>query len=108
MANTIQLKEETKKALTFSQSKVFSSDSKGTKMVTTSIELTKEERKFLEELVAKGKYSSISEAVRAGIQELMQEEQLEGSWTTREEVRKYFGKKEKKVRGLEDLHHEET
>ncbi len=77
-------------------------------MAITSVKLTEEEQKFLEGLVAKGKYSSISEALKAGIYELMQEEQKDVSWKTRSEVRNYFTKKDKKLKGLEDLHHEES
>ncbi|HUU79323.1 MAG TPA: hypothetical protein VMX55_13340 [candidate division Zixibacteria bacterium] len=77
-------------------------------MEVASVRLSEEEKKFLEELVLKGKYSSISEALKAGIYELMQEEKLkELPWKSREEVREYFSKKEKKLKGLEDLVDEE-
>ena len=77
-------------------------------MEVASVRLSEEEKRFLEQLVAKGKYSSISEALKAGIYELMREEKLkEIPWRTRTEVRKYFSQKEKKLKGLEALHYEE-
>lgn len=77
-------------------------------MEVASVRLTKEERRFLEQLVAKGKYSSISEALKAGLYELMREEKLkEIPWKSRTEVRKYFSEKEKTLKGLEALHYEE-
>ncbi len=77
-------------------------------MEVASVRLTEEERQFLEQLVAKGKYTSISEALKAGLYELMREEKLkEIPWKSRTEVRKYFSKKEKKLKGLEALHYEE-
>jgi Arc/MetJ-type ribon-helix-helix transcriptional regulator len=78
-------------------------------MEVASVRLSEEEKRFLEQLVAKGKYSSISEALKAGINELMREEKLkEIPWRTRTEVRKYFSQKEKKLKGLEALHYEEA
>ncbi|MCF2142095.1 MAG: ribbon-helix-helix domain-containing protein [Candidatus Heimdallarchaeota archaeon] len=80
----------------------------GGSMEVASVRLTKEEKKFLEELVIKGKYSSISEALKAGIYELMQEERLAKlPWKTRSEVRRYFAKKERKLQGLEEIHDED-
>lgn len=77
-------------------------------MEVASVRLTEEERRFLEQLVAKGKYSSISEALKAGLYELMREEKLkEIPWKSRTEVRKYFSEKEKILKGLEALHYEE-
>jgi Arc/MetJ-type ribon-helix-helix transcriptional regulator len=77
-------------------------------MEVASVRLTDEEKRFLEQLVAKGKYSSISEALKAGIYELMREEKLKTiPWKSRTEVRKYFTKKEKRLKGLEALHYEE-
>ncbi len=77
-------------------------------MEVASVRLTDEERRFLEQLVAKGKYSSISEALKAGLYELMREEKLkEIPWKSRTEVRKYFSEKEKTLKGLEALHYEE-
>lgn len=77
-------------------------------MEVASVRLTDEEKKFLEELVAKGKFSSISEALKAGLYELMREEKLqEIPWKTRAEVREFLSKKETKMKGLEDLHVEE-
>jgi Arc/MetJ-type ribon-helix-helix transcriptional regulator len=77
-------------------------------MEVASVRLTEEERRFLEQLVAKGKYSSISEALKAGLYELMREEKLkEIPWKSRTEVRKYFSEKEKTLKGLEALHYEE-
>lgn len=61
------------------------------------LRLTEEERRFLEQLVARGKYASISEALKAGLYELMREEKSkEIPWKSRTEVRKYFSEKEKK------------
>ena len=78
-------------------------------MEVASVRLTEEERRFLEQLVTKGKYSSISEALKAGIYELMREEKLKKiPWKTRTDVRKYFSEKEKKSKGLEALHDEEN
>jgi putative addiction module CopG family antidote len=77
-------------------------------MEVASVRLTEEERRFLEQLVASGKYSSISEALKAGLYELMREEKLkENPWKSRTEVRKYFSEKERKLKGLEALHYEE-
>jgi Arc/MetJ-type ribon-helix-helix transcriptional regulator len=77
-------------------------------MEVASVRLTEEERRFLEQLVAKGKYASISEALKAGLYELIREEKLkEIPWKSRSEVRKYFSEKEKKLKGLEALHYEE-
>lgn len=77
-------------------------------MEVASVRLTEEERRFLEQLVAKGKYSSISEALKAGLYELMREEKLkEIPWKSRTEVRKYFSEKEKTLKGLEALHYQE-
>ena len=77
-------------------------------MEVASVRLTDEERRFLEQLVAKGKYSSISEALKAGLYELMREEKLkEIPWKSRTELRKYFSEKDKKLKGLEALHFEE-
>ena len=77
-------------------------------MEVASVRLNEEEKRFLEQLVAKGKFSSISEALKAGIYELMREEKLkEIPWKSRAEIREYFSKKEKKLKGLEALHVEE-
>ncbi len=77
-------------------------------MEVASVRLNEEEKRFLEQLVAKGKFSSISEALKAGIYELMREEKLkEIPWKSRAEIRTYFSKKEKKLKGLEALHVEE-
>ena len=77
-------------------------------MEVASVRLTEEEKKFLEQLVAEGKFSSISEALKAGLYELMREEKLkEIPWKSRVEVRKYFSTKKKKLKGLEAIHHEE-
>ncbi|MHA2034212.1 MAG: ribbon-helix-helix domain-containing protein [Candidatus Thorarchaeota archaeon] len=45
-------------------------------MTVASMRLTDEERAFLERLVAEGRFSSISEALKAGAHELMAEERL--------------------------------
>ena len=77
-------------------------------MEVASVRLTEEEKQFLEALVAKGRYSSISEALKAGLYELMQEEKLKKlPWKSRVEVREYFVKRKKQLKGLEDLHSEE-
>mgnify|MGYP000694252997 CR=1 FL=1 len=77
-------------------------------MEVTSVRLTKKELQFLEQLIAKGKYASISEALKAGLYELMREEQLkEVLWQTRAEVRAHFAKKERKLKGFEASHDEE-
>ena len=73
-----------------------------------SVRLTVEEKEFLERLIAEGKYKSISEALKAGLYELMREHQMNNlPWKNREEVRHYFSTKKRKLRGLEDLHNEE-
>ncbi len=77
-------------------------------MEVASVRLNDEEKKFLETLIAKGRYSSISDALKAGLYELMQEEKLKSlPWKTRSEVRAYFSKKQQKLQGLEALHDEE-
>ncbi|MFQ5833676.1 MAG: hypothetical protein ACE5H4_13290 [Candidatus Thorarchaeota archaeon] len=71
--------------------------------------LTEDEKAFLERLVKEGKYQSISEALKAGIYEMMQNEQSASiPWKSFDEVRRYFSKKEKKLKGLEDVHEEES
>lgn len=73
-----------------------------------SVRLTTEEKEFLDRLIAEGKYKSVSEALKAGLYELMREHHLNKlPWRTREEVRRHFSKKRKKLRGLEALHDEE-
>lgn len=77
-------------------------------MGVSSVRLTDDEKNFLERLVKEGKYESISDALKAGIYELMREEKIERlPWTTCEEVRKHFSQKSKKLRGLEDVHEED-
>jgi Arc/MetJ-type ribon-helix-helix transcriptional regulator len=77
-------------------------------MSVASVRLTEEEKAFLRRLVREGKYQSISDALKAGIYELMQEERLESiPWKTCEEVRSYFAKKKRKLKGLEEIHNEE-
>lgn len=78
-------------------------------MGVSSVRLTEDEKAFLERLVKEGKYHSISEALKAGIYEMMQNEQSENiSWKSFDEVRSYFSKKKKKLKGLEDVHEEES
>jgi Arc/MetJ-type ribon-helix-helix transcriptional regulator len=73
-----------------------------------SVRLTEEERKFLAGLVEDGTYASISDALKAGIYQLMRVHQLKDvTWKTRAEVRAHFEKKPKKLRGLEDVHDED-
>ena len=73
-----------------------------------SVRLTEEERKFLASIVEEGIYASISDALKAGIYHLMKEHQLKDSpWKDRADVRGFFNKREKKLRGLEDVHDEE-
>ncbi|MCF2137034.1 MAG: ribbon-helix-helix domain-containing protein [Candidatus Thorarchaeota archaeon] len=77
-------------------------------MTVASVRLTKEEQEFLERLVAEGVFSSISEALKAGVRELMQEEKIKSlRWKTFDETRTYFAKKKTHKRGLEDDHNEE-
>lgn len=78
-------------------------------MGVSSVRLTDDEREFLEKLVKEGKYQSLSEALKAGIYEMMQNEQIEGTpWKTCDEIRTYFAKKRKMLRGLEEGHDEES
>jgi Arc/MetJ-type ribon-helix-helix transcriptional regulator len=59
-------------------------------------------------MVEEGKYQSISDALKAGIYELMREEQLKSiPWSSCQEVREYFAKKKRKLKGLEEIHDEE-
>ncbi len=77
-------------------------------MGVSSVRLTEDEKAFLEQLVKEGKFKSISEALKAGIYELMRDEKLDQlPWKTCAEVRAYFADKRKKLRGLEDVHLEE-
>jgi len=77
-------------------------------MDVASVRLNEDEKKFLESLVAKGRFTSISEALKAGIYELMQKEKFKSlPWKTRSDVRAYFSKKQQKLQGLEALHDEE-
>ncbi len=77
-------------------------------MSVASVRLTEDEKAFLERLVREGKFESISDALKAGIYELLREEQLEClPWKTYEETRRYFAKK-KKLRGVEEGHDEEA
>ena len=77
-------------------------------MEVASVRLSEEEKQFLEQLIAEGKYSSISDALKAGLYELIREEKLkEIPWKTRAEVLEYFSKKDRKVTGLDELHFEE-
>ncbi len=77
-------------------------------MEIASVRLNPSEKKFLDKLVEEGIYNSISDALKAGIYQLINEyKQNKLPWKNREEVREYFGKKEKKTHGLEDVHDEE-
>ncbi len=77
-------------------------------MRVASVRLTKEEREFLERLIAEGRFSSISEALKAGIRELMLEEMVRSlRWKNFDEVRAYFSQKKKRTRGLKETHDEE-
>jgi len=77
-------------------------------MEVASVRLTDEEKRFLEQLVMDGKFASISEALKAGLYELMREEKLKTiPWKSRSEVRKYFSNRKKITKGLEVIHHEE-
>jgi len=77
-------------------------------MEVASVRLSEEEKQFIEQLITQGKFSSVSEALKAGLNELMREEKLkEVPWKTRSEMRKYFSNKERKMKGLEELHDEE-
>ena len=76
-------------------------------MTVASVPLTREEREFLERLVAEGRFSSISEALKAAIRGLMLEEKATSlRWKSFDEVRTYFSQKER-TRGLEEVHNEE-
>jgi putative addiction module CopG family antidote len=73
-----------------------------------SVRLTEEEKRFIDRLITQGKFSSVSEALKAGLYELMREERLKQlPWQTRGDVRKYFAKRRRSVKGLEELHDEE-
>jgi putative addiction module CopG family antidote len=77
-------------------------------MEVASVRLSDEEKRFIEQLIAQGKYSSVSEVLKAGLYELMGEEKLKQTpWQSREEVRRYFVDKIRRVKGLEDIHVEE-
>ncbi|MBD3408002.1 MAG: hypothetical protein GF411_17915 [Candidatus Lokiarchaeota archaeon] len=77
-------------------------------MTVSSVRLTEEEKAFLERLVAEGRFESISEALKAGIYQLMREEKLQQvPWQTCDDVRRYFADREKKLKGLEEEHEEE-
>jgi len=79
-----------------------------TKLEVASVRITEEEKRFLEQLISQGKFSSVSEALKAGLYELMKEERLKRvPWKTRDEVRKYFYGRKRIIKGLEDLHDEE-
>ena len=70
--------------------------------------LTKEEKEFIDRLIAEEKYSSVSEALKAGLYELMREYRSSKlPWSTRAEVRRYFAQKGRTLKGLEALHDEE-
>ncbi|MDF1539998.1 MAG: ribbon-helix-helix domain-containing protein [Candidatus Thorarchaeota archaeon] len=87
---------------------VYSKHKNGIDMGVSSVRLTEDEKAFLERLVKEGRFQSISEALKAGIYEMMREEQLERlPWRTCEEVRSYFTQHKKKLRGLEDDHEED-
>jgi Arc/MetJ-type ribon-helix-helix transcriptional regulator len=73
-----------------------------------SVRLTEEERKFLASLVDDGIYASISDALKAGIYQLMMVHQLKAvTWKTRADVRAHFDKRPKNLQGLEDVHDED-
>lgn len=74
-----------------------------------SVRLTDEEREFIERLIAMGKFNSVSETLKAGLHELVRKETMKNlPWKTRMEVRRHFAAKERKIKGLEELHDEET
>jgi Arc/MetJ-type ribon-helix-helix transcriptional regulator len=77
-------------------------------MDVASVRLTEDERKFLASIVVDGTYASISDALKAGIYQLMKVHQLkEVTWKTRADVRAHFDLKPKRLRGLEDVHDED-
>ncbi len=77
-------------------------------MTVASVRLTREEREFLERLIAEGRFSSISEALKAGIRELMLEDRVKSlPWKSFDEVRAYFSQKKERTRGLEEIYDEE-
>ena len=78
------------------------------RMDVASVRLTEDERKFLASIVVDGTYASISDALKAGIYQLMKVHQLkEVTWKTRADVRAHFDPKPKRLRGLEDVHDED-
>lgn len=77
-------------------------------MEIASVRLNPNEKKFLDKLVKEGIYKSVSDALKAGIYQLINDyKQKQLPWKNRDEVREYFGKKTNKIHGLEDLHVEE-
>jgi len=78
-------------------------------MEVASVRLTDQEKEFIERLIATGKYKSISETLKAGLHRLYHKEIIDQlPWKSRTEVRRHFGTKKRKLRGLEELHDEES
>ena len=76
-------------------------------MEVASVRLTKQEKEFLTQLIAEGKYNSASDVLKAGLRKLILEEKKKTSrWKNRDEVRKYFSSKPSKFHGLEEIHDE--
>jgi Arc/MetJ-type ribon-helix-helix transcriptional regulator len=78
-------------------------------MEVASVRLTDEEKEFIERLIAAGKFRSVSETLKAGLHELIRKESIRDlPWKTRMETRRHFAARERRIRGLEELHNEEV
>ena len=74
-------------------------------MSVISIRIDEEVIKELNNLRKLKGYKSLNEIIKEAIREyILKNKSL---WSSREEVYNYFKKKNKKVRGLEDIHKEE-
>ncbi len=74
-------------------------------MSVISIRIDEEVIKELNNLRKLKGYKSLNEVIKEAIKEyILKNKSL---WSSREEVYNYFKKKNKKVRGLEDIHREE-
>ncbi|MEX2703612.1 MAG: CopG family ribbon-helix-helix protein [Candidatus Baldrarchaeia archaeon] len=74
-------------------------------MSVISIRIDEEVIKELNNLRKLKGYKSLNEVIKEAIKEyILKNKSL---WSSREEVYNYFKKKNKKIRGLEDIHREE-
>ncbi|MHA1721614.1 MAG: CopG family ribbon-helix-helix protein [Candidatus Baldrarchaeia archaeon] len=74
-------------------------------MSVISIRIDEEVIKELNNLRKLKGYKSLNEVIKEAIKEyILKNKSL---WSSREEVYSYFKKKNKKIRGLEDIHREE-